>query len=95
LKYRIPSKLFLKGYGQKVNYNKGMIPIILKGKVQGTNVPFPMGTNVPAGTNVPFPTGTFVPLKTFFLSLTLKIKFEKLTYFLAVSSISCEFEPDR
>ncbi len=40
------------------------------GKMQGTNVPFPKGTNVPAGTNVPFPTGTFVPVKKTFLSLT-------------------------
>jgi hypothetical protein len=29
------------------------------GKMRGTNVPFPKGTNVPAGTNVPFPMGTF------------------------------------
>jgi hypothetical protein len=43
------------------------------GKMQGMNVPFPTGTNVPAGTNVPFPTGTFVPVKKTFLSLTLKI----------------------
>ena len=63
--------------------------------MQGTNVPFPMGTNVPAGTKVPFPTGTFVPVKKTFLSLPLKNKFENLTYFLATLSISCEFEPDR
>ncbi len=65
------------------------------GKMQGMNVPFPMGTNVPAGTKVAFPTGTFVPVKKTFLSLTLKNKFLKLTYFLAILSICCEFEPDR
>ena len=42
------------------------------GKMQGMNIPFPTGTNVPAGTNVPFPTGTFVPVKKTFLSMTLK-----------------------
>jgi hypothetical protein len=40
------------------------------GKIKGTNVPFPMGTNIPVGTKVPFPTGTFVPVKKTFLSLT-------------------------
>jgi hypothetical protein len=70
--------------------DRGVEALERVGKMQGMNVPFPMGTNVPAGTNVPFPKGTFVPVKK--TSLTLKNKFEKLTYFLA---ISCEFEPDR
>jgi hypothetical protein len=53
--------------------DRGVEALERVGKMQGTNVPFPMGTNVPAGTNVPFPTGTFVPVKKTFLSLTLKI----------------------
>ncbi len=75
--------------------DRGVEALERMGKMQGMNVPFPMGTNVPAGTNVPFPKGTFVPVKKTSLSLTLKNKFEKLTYFFAISSISCEFEPDR
>jgi hypothetical protein len=75
--------------------DRGVEALERVGKKQGMNVPFPMGRNVPAGTNIPFPTGTFVPVKKTFLSLTLKNKFEKLTYFLAISSISCKFEPDR
>ncbi len=75
--------------------DRGVEALERAGKIQGTNVPFPMGTNVPTGTKVPFPTGTFVPVKKTFLSLTLKNKFEKLTYFLAIISICCEFEPDR
>ncbi len=75
--------------------DRGVEALERVGKMQGMNVPLPMGTNVPAGTNVPFPTGTFVPVKKTFLSLTLKNKIEKLTCFLAISSISCEFEPDR
>jgi hypothetical protein len=75
--------------------DRGVEALERVGKMQGMNVPFPTGTNVPAGTNVPFPKGTFVPVKKTSLSLTLKNKFEKLTYFLAISSISCEFEPDR
>jgi hypothetical protein len=55
--------------------DRGVEALERMGKMQGTNVPFPMGTNVPAGTNVPFPTGTFVPVKKTFLFLTLKNKF--------------------
>jgi len=75
--------------------DRGVEGLERAGKRQGTKVPFPKGTNVPAGTKVPFPTGTFVPVKKTFLSLTLKNKFEMLTHILAISSISCEFEPDR
>ncbi len=75
--------------------DRGVEGLERAGKIQGTKVPFPKGTNVPAGTIVPFPTGTFVPVKKTFLFLTLKNKFEMLTHFLAISSISCEFEPDR
>jgi hypothetical protein len=75
--------------------DRGVKGLERAGKMQGTKVPFPKGTNVPAGTKVPFPTGTFVPVKKTFLSLTLKNEFEMLTHFLAILSISCEFEPDR
>jgi hypothetical protein len=75
--------------------DRGVEGLERAGKMQGTKVPFPKGTNVPAGTKVSFPTGTFVPVKKTFLFLTLKNKFKMLTHFLAISSISCEFEPDR
>ena len=75
--------------------DRGVEGLERAGRMQGTKVPFPKGTNVPAGTKVPFPTGTFVPVKKTFLFMTLKNKFEILTHFLAISSISCEFEPDR
>ncbi len=75
--------------------DRGVEGLERAGKMLGTKVPFPKGTNVPAGTKVPFPTGTFVPVKKTFLFLTLKNKFEMLTHFWAISSISCEFEPDR
>jgi hypothetical protein len=63
--------------------------------MQVTKVPFPKGTNVPTGTKVPFSMGTFVPVKKTFFIFDLKELVCNVNSFLAISSISCEFEPDQ
>jgi hypothetical protein len=51
-------------------------------KDAGYKSSLPKGYKCTRRYKVPFPTGIFVPVKKTFLSLHLKIKFEKLTHFL-------------